>query len=564
MMDRQFIPNDEVIMIKPVAPVIEGEDQIPDNVKRLEEDDIISAEVVYESSRIKKVNESLDVTRIANSLNLSQCQVDFISSLDNGNKVYIATGIAATGDAWLYLFEILDNESVPYNTFERYLGNMPITKARTEGTKIANQWIEKRNSGVEFSQLCDSLGGELVAKIFESEEKVIASDIQQGQTVRYKGKLWVAAGHEGVDDDLVINCLDDGDTTRISGKKKLEKVNESTLDDEIARWELISSTDFWKKFKEDWENADVYNHANELLVDYAMQPEKLKEKLSNLFTNYDMLEDYVDLLNSAVFEYKNKGTYIANDEEVEDLYYIQKGDFITVNHKDYGLIKCQVSRVDADKNKVYFKSVEKGLMGVCGFDKIHGIELVDECKDKKGIFENKLTEVDWSELNNLIETHKKAGNIERTLNNSKLNNSSEDKIEFAIYCPDNDKLDAFLTEYNFLKYGNILDVVYVSTNNVILKSRPLDKINESYENTSVVSISDNFCECGYYDLVATQTGSQFSDIYIQLGCDPDNLIPRKLIDMTSEEFNTVKAILNDAKDDQEAFDKLVDLGFCYI
>lgn len=329
-MDKQFIPNDEVIMIKPVAPVIEGEDQIPDNVKRLEEDDIVSAEVVYESSRIKKINESLDETKIANSLNLSQCQIDFISSLDNGNKVYIATGLSATGEAWLYLFEILDNESVPYNTFERYLGNMAIGKARTEGTKIANQWVEKRNQGVDFDQLCDTLGGELVAKIFESKEKgemIPASDIQQGQTIRHKGKIWVAAGHEGVNDDLIINCLDNGDTTSISGKKKLEKVNESTIDDEIARWELIDKSDFAQKLKADWEGSDLYNQYLELTVDYAMNPEVLKEKLRNLLTEYDAIEDFGKLLDEAVFEYKNKGTYISNDEDVEDLYYIHLAEY---------------------------------------------------------------------------------------------------------------------------------------------------------------------------------------------------------------------------------------------
>ena len=55
------------------------------------------------------------------------------------------------------------------------------------------------------------------------------------------------------------------------------------------------------------------------------------------------------------------------------------------NHKDYGELQCKVKKVDADKNKVYFVTIERGIMGVCGFDKIHGIELVDECQ-KQPVF----------------------------------------------------------------------------------------------------------------------------------------------------------------------------------
>lgn len=87
----------------------------------------------------------------------------------------------------------------------------------------------------------------------------------------------------------------------------------------------------------------------------------------------------------TINEYKTVGVYKTNDGDVEDLYYIQAGDIILINHKDYGELQCKVKKVDADKNKVYFVTIERGIMGVCGFDKIHGIELVDECQ-KQPVF----------------------------------------------------------------------------------------------------------------------------------------------------------------------------------
>ena len=84
----------------------------------------------------------------------------------------------------------------------------------------------------------------------------------------------------------------------------------------------------------------------------------------------------------TINEYTSRNTYELNNGDVEDLYYIQPGDIILVHHKDYGELQCKVKKVDADKNKVYFATVERGIMGVCGFDKIHGIELVDECQKK--------------------------------------------------------------------------------------------------------------------------------------------------------------------------------------
>ena len=84
----------------------------------------------------------------------------------------------------------------------------------------------------------------------------------------------------------------------------------------------------------------------------------------------------------TINEYTSRNTYEPNNGDVEDLYYIQPGDIILVHHKDYGELQCKVKKVDTDKNKVYFATVERGIMGVCGFDKIHGIELVDECQKK--------------------------------------------------------------------------------------------------------------------------------------------------------------------------------------
>ena len=99
--------------------------------------------------------------------------------------------------------------------------------------------------------------------------------------------------------------------------------------------------------------------------------------------NYYDIDSYGKF--ETINEYKTVGVYEPNNGEVEDLYYIQAGDIILIHHKDYGELQCKVKKVDADKNKVYFVTIERGIMGVCGFDKIHGIELVDECQ-KQPIF----------------------------------------------------------------------------------------------------------------------------------------------------------------------------------
>ena len=109
----------------------------------------------------------------------------------------------------------------------------------------------------------------------------------------------------------------------------------------------------------------------------------LNDKNNNSpFSDHDGV--YYDIDNYGKFEtineYSTRGVYEPNNGEIEDLYYIQAGDIILIHHKDYGELQCKVKKVDANKNKVYFVTIERGIMGVCGFDKIHGIELVDECQ----------------------------------------------------------------------------------------------------------------------------------------------------------------------------------------
>lgn len=167
-------------------------------------------------------------------------------------------------------------------------------------------------------------------------------------------------------------------------------INENNLD---ALSKLVNS-DVWKRFKQDCgEKSNVYDAAMRAIHNVIGQSYGYHD-LSDLVTvvkkvldAYNILANYgseLDALatNEVVNEYKTVGVYKSNDGEVEDLYYIQAGDIILINHKDYGELQCKVKKVDIDKNKVYFVTIERGIMGVCGFDKIHGIELVDECQKK--------------------------------------------------------------------------------------------------------------------------------------------------------------------------------------
>lgn len=159
-------------------------------------------------------------------------------------------------------------------------------------------------------------------------------------------------------------------------------------EDDMDEFRKLIDSDVWKKFKEDWKGTDVYEVAMEA-ISYVDTLPQMINALKKVLTEYDMLIDYETeldkLLSTSVNEYKTVGVYKPNDGEVEDLYYIQAGDIILIHHKDYGELQCKVKKVDADKNKVYFVTIERGIMGVCGFDKIHGIQLVEECQ-KQPVF----------------------------------------------------------------------------------------------------------------------------------------------------------------------------------
>lgn len=154
-------------------------------------------------------------------------------------------------------------------------------------------------------------------------------------------------------------------------------------EDDMDEFRKLIDSDVWKKFKEDWKGTDVYDAAMDA-ISYVDTLPQMINGLKRIFDVYDMLVDYEagldKLLSTSVNEYKTVGVYKPNDGEVEDLYYIQAGDIILIHHKDYGELQCKVKKVDADKNKVYFVTIERGIMGVCGFDKIHGIQLVEECQ----------------------------------------------------------------------------------------------------------------------------------------------------------------------------------------
>ena len=156
-------------------------------------------------------------------------------------------------------------------------------------------------------------------------------------------------------------------------------VNEDDIDETIK----LSGSDVWRRFCINYRDTDVKREA----VDAVSHEYTLTDMINaakKVFDKYGILEYYEEdldkLLSTSVNEYKTVGVYKPNDGEVEDLYYIQAGDIILIHHKDYGELQCKVKKVDADKNKVYFVTIERGIMGVCGFDKIHGIQLVEECQ----------------------------------------------------------------------------------------------------------------------------------------------------------------------------------------
>ena len=173
-------------------------------------------------------------------------------------------------------------------------------------------------------------------------------------------------------------------------------LSSSVNEDNQSALSQLTDSDIWKKFKQDQgENSEVYRAAmgavhNVMSNSYGYHDlSELIAAVKKVLAACDVLSDYEieldKLLSTSVNEYKAVGVYKPNDGEVEDLYYIQAGDIILIHHKDYGELQCKVKKVDADKNKVYFVTIERGIMGVCGFDKIHGIQLVEECQ-KQPVF----------------------------------------------------------------------------------------------------------------------------------------------------------------------------------
>lgn len=181
----------------------------------------------------------------------------------------------------------------------------------------------------------------------------------------------------------------------------LDKLLSSSVnEDNPSALTQLTDSDVWKKFKQDQgENSEVYRAAmgamhNVMSNSYGYHDlseliAAVKRVLAvcNVLSAYE--EDLDKLLSTSVNEYKTVGVYKPNDGEVEDLYYIQAGDIILIHHKDYGELQCKVKKVDADKNKVYFVTIERGIMGVCGFDKIHGIQLVEECQKQPMFIQTK-------------------------------------------------------------------------------------------------------------------------------------------------------------------------------
>ena len=230
-------------------------------------------------------------------------------------------------------------------------------------------------------------------------QKLISSDVWKKFKEDWKGTDVYDAAMDAIS---YVDTL----PQMISGLKRVFDVYDMLIDYETELDKLLSTSvnednpsalsqltdsDVWKKFKQDQgENSEVYRAAmgamhNVMSSSYGYHNlSELIAAVKKVLAACDVLADYEieldKLLSTSVNEYKTVGVYKPNDGEVEDLYYIQAGDIILIHHKDYGELQCKVKKVDADKNKVYFVTIERGIMGVCGFDKIHGIQLVEECQ----------------------------------------------------------------------------------------------------------------------------------------------------------------------------------------
>lgn len=471
---RKITEND----IRNLHYIHENEGLIPDGVTRLEDEDITSAEVITESKK-SKVNESNNIAfwvskrnpgnvkdetnnvlrMLGYRIDPSQTELEEIIKHFhedyNGDKDYEEYTVMLLGYYYLMFgyTEFYNNYASKYDVTVDEYGVLTGINEYYSSTAITNsrfwEFMEKFKNFVGGED--SILYKELIYKILTMKENFNTkkATIIAKEFLTEKG-LW----------------------DQFSSDIEAIPINEDDIDDAIEEFRKLTGSDVWKKFKEDWKGADVYDVAMDaisyvdtlpqminmlkkvlteydMLIDYEAGLDKLLKQQSvnedslgalaqltdsdvwqkfkqdhgensevynatmnavhnvmsksggyhdlsdlitavkKVFAEYDIISDYETeldkLLSTSVNEYKTVGVYKTNDGDVEDLYYIQAGDIILINHKDYGELQCKVKKVDADKNKVYFVTIERGIMGVCGFDKIHGIELVDECQ-KQPVF----------------------------------------------------------------------------------------------------------------------------------------------------------------------------------
>lgn len=393
---RKITEND----IRNLHYIHENEGLIPDGVTRLEDEDITSAEVITESKK-SKVNESNNIAFWVSKRNPGNVK-------DEANNVLRMLGYRID-PSQTELEEIIKHFHEDYNgdkDYEEYtvmlLGYYYLMFGYTE---FYNNYASKYDVTVDEYGVLTGINEDdnEDADIIEFR-KLINSDVWKKFKEDWKGTDVYDVAMDAISyvDTLpqMINMLKKVLTEYdmlIDYEAGLDKLlSTSVNEDNPGALTQLTDSDVWKKFKQDHgENSEVYN-ASMNAVHNVMSKSGGYHDLSDLITavkrvlaEYDIISDYETeldkLLSISVNEYKTVGVYKTNDKDVEDLYYIQAGDIILINHKDYGELQCKVKKVDADKNKVYFVTIERGIMGVCGFDKIHGIELVDECQ-KQPVF----------------------------------------------------------------------------------------------------------------------------------------------------------------------------------
>ena len=378
---RKITEND----IRNLHYIHENEGLIPAGVTRLEDEDITSAEVITENKK-PKIDEDRNSKATSAFESDAVYNIDLLADKKDPNNVKEeANNILRTlgypsDPSQTDLEEIIRHFDVDYNgdsDYEEYivtlLGYYYLMFGRTEFYK---EYVSKYGVVVNESSLeASNQYWEFVQKFKES----VGEDSEI-----YKELMTQLQSIKDYDVHTAYNLTkefltDKGLWDQYSSDFEAIPVNEDDMDE----FQKLIDSDVWKKFREDWKDTDVYNVAMEAMSYVDTLPQMINA-LKKVLTEYDMLVDYEteldQLLSSSVNEYKTAGVYKTNDGEVEDLYYIQAGDIILIHHKDYGELQCKVKKVDVDKNKVYFVTIERGIMGVCGFDKIHGIELVDECQ----------------------------------------------------------------------------------------------------------------------------------------------------------------------------------------